>query len=134
MLAAERLDLLWPSITAGTTEPPGRSPPYAAVVVGVIIDWWHWRRSQKTFKDLVTEQMSHATDKSEVHIELTRRKLTCLGVVARREGFEPPNRQIRFWCSTSRAARVDGVLDGVRQRNRRTTGHQADGKHQILRT
>ena len=27
---------------------------------------------------------------------------------------------------------VDGVLDGERQANRRTTGHQADGKHQIL--
>ena len=34
----------------------------------------------------------------------------------------------------SREAVVDGVLDGGRQANRRTTGHQADGKHQILRT
>ena len=27
---------------------------------------------------------------------------------------------------------VDGVLDGGREANRRTTGHQAEGKHQIL--
>jgi hypothetical protein len=32
----------------------------------------------------------------------------------------------------TREAVVDGVLDGGRQANRRTTGHQADGKHQIL--
>ena len=37
-----------------------------------------------------------------------------------------------IWCSTAGKAVVDGVLDGGRQTNRRTTGHQADEKHQIL--
>ena len=32
----------------------------------------------------------------------------------------------------SREAVVDGVLDGGRQANRRSTAHQADGKHQLL--
>ena len=37
-----------------------------------------------------------------------------------------------IWRSPLVKSLVDGVPDGGRQTNRRTTGHQADGKHQIL--
>ena len=40
--------------------------------------------------------------------------------------------QIQDLLLSAAKAVVDGVLDGGRQGNRRTTRHQADGRHQIL--
>jgi hypothetical protein len=46
--------------------------------------------------------------------------------------FGEAEHQIANLVLDSRQAVVDGVLDGIRQANSRTTGHQADERHQIL--
>jgi hypothetical protein len=47
------------------------------------------------------------------------------------DGSRATTPDVHLWAYPRKAV-VDGLLDGIRQRNRRTTGHQADGKHQIL--